>query len=278
MLFSMDAKQKAERLRALHQGPRALVLCNAWDPGSARLVESLGFPAVATTSAGVAFAHAYPDGEQIPWPLMAAAIGAMVRTVAVPVTADIESGYGATPEAVAATAKAAQGAGAAGINLEDRRPGAAQLEDFALQREKLRAVRAACPLLVINARTDAFWPACRLADAAAEAVRRGRAYLAAGADCVFLPFLQDRAVIARAVREIGGPVNILAGPGAPAVPELEEMGVRRISVGAAPMRAALAALERAARELRDHGGYAPLAGAMGYGAASELFARHNPQA
>lgn len=275
MLMGMDTKQKAERLRALHQGPRALVLCNAWDAGSVRLVESLGFPAVATTSAGIAFAHAYPDGEQMPWPVMAAAIGRIVRAVAVPVTADIESGYGATPEAVAATAQAAQGAGAAGINLEDRRPGAAQLEDLDLQREKLRAVRAACPFLVINARTDAFWPACGLEHAAAEAVQRGRAYLAAGADCVFVPFLQDRAIIARVVREIGGPVNILAGPGAPAVPELEEMGVRRVSVGGGPMRAALTALDRVARELRDHGGYAPLAGAISYAAASELFARHN---
>lgn len=273
MLVSMNAKEKAERLRALHHGPKTLVLCNAWDAGSARLIETVGFPAVATTSAGVAFAHAHQDGEQLPWATMVAAIGAIARAVGVPVSADIESGYGATPEAVAAKAKEAHGEGAAGINLEDRRPAAAQLEDFELQREKLRAVRAACPLLVINARTDAFWPACRLADPAAEAVRRGRGYLAAGADCVFVPFLKDREVIARMVREMGGPVNVLAGPGAPRISDLEELGVRRVSVGGGPMRAALTALERVARELLAHGGYAPLEDVIGYAAASELFAQ-----
>lgn len=272
MLGFMTTEEKAERLRALHRGPRALVLCNVWDAGSARWVESLGYPAIATTSGGIAFAHGRADGEQMPWSLMAAAAGEIARAVAVPVTADIESGYAPAPEEVAKNARAIYRAGVAGVNLEDRHPGAAQLEDLDLQREKLRAVRAACPRLVVNARTDAFWPACQTPDPAAAALRRGRAYLAAGADCIFVPFLQDREVIARLVREMGGPVNILAGPGAPPVPELEALGVRRVSVGSGPIRAALATLDRAARELRDHGGYAPLEGGISYPAANQQFA------
>ena len=254
-----ELREKAERLRALHAGPRILVLCNAWDAASARIVEEAGFPAVATTSAGIANSLGYPDGQRVSREEMAEAVARVARAVAVPVSADMESGYGLTPEAAAETARAAIAAGAVGMNLEDAIE-EREFIDIHLQADRVRAAReagehAGVPL-VINARTDVYLSGIGTpAEQFEQAVRRANAYREAGADCLFLPGATDAALIARLVSEIDGPINILAGPATPPVGELERLGVRRVSMGSGPMRATMALLQRIARELAQSGTY-----------------------
>ena len=259
-------RERVEILRRLHQGPRILVLPNVWDVVTARIVEAAGFSALATTSAGVAFALGYPDGERISRAEMVAAVRRIAARVRVPVTADMEAGYGRTPpQAAAETAREVIAAGAAGLNLEDAPADGDGLFDVALQAERVRAAResaeAAGVPLVINARTDVFLasigaPETRLS----HAVRRLNAYRAAGADCLFAPGVTDRATIATLVREVGGPLNVLAGPGCPPVPELEALGVRRLSLGSGVMRATLGLVRRIAGELQGPGTFAALFG------------------
>ena len=143
----MSLSEKAVRLRTLHHGPPILVLPNAWDAASARVIEQAGFSAIATTSAGVAFSLGYPDGQRIGRDEMLAAIRRIAAAVRVPVTADIEAGYGEAPESVAETIRGVLDAGAAGVNLEDswERDGGRVLADLALQEERIRAVREAAP-------------------------------------------------------------------------------------------------------------------------------------
>jgi 2-methylisocitrate lyase-like PEP mutase family enzyme len=242
------------------------VLPNVWDVASARVIEEAGFAAVATSSAGVAFALGYPDGERIGRDEMAEAVRRIAARVRVPVTADMEAGYGRTPEAAAETAKSVIAAGAVGMNLEDAPAGEeGVLLDTALQAERVRAAREAARAagisLVINARTDVFLaaigpPETRLA----RAVGRLNAYRAAGADCLFAPGVCDRAMLTALVRELEGPLNVLAGAGCPAVPELEALGVRRVSVGSGLMRATLGLVRRIADELAGPGTYTSLVG------------------
>ncbi|MGZ6125285.1 MAG: isocitrate lyase/PEP mutase family protein, partial [Myxococcales bacterium] len=217
-------RERAEQLRRLHGGPGLLVLPNAWDVASARVIEAAGARAVATSSAGVAWALGYPDGQRISRDEMLDMVRRIAAAVAVPVTADVEAGYGDTAEAAAATASAVVAAGAVGMNLEDAGEGGALLPRD-LQLGRVRAVRAAAGAagaagvpLVLNARTDAFAAPALAGEArTAEAIRRGNAFLAAGADCVFVPFVSDREVIARLAKEIRGPLNVLAGPASPAL-------------------------------------------------------------
>jgi 2-methylisocitrate lyase-like PEP mutase family enzyme len=258
-------RERAEILRRLHQGPRILVLPNVWDVVTARIVEASGFAALATTSAGVAFALGYPDGERIGRAEMADAVRRIAARVRVPVTADMEAGYGRTPQAAAETAQAVIAAGAVGMNLEDAPGDGEGLFDVALQAERVRAAResadsAGVPL-VINARTDVFLasigaPETRLS----HAVRRLNAYRAAGADCLFAPGVTDRGTIAALVREVAGPLNVLAGPGCPPVPDLEALGVRRLSLGSGVMRATLGLVRRIAGELQGPGTFTTLLG------------------
>jgi 2-methylisocitrate lyase-like PEP mutase family enzyme len=254
--------EKAERLRRLHAGPHALVLANAWDVASARLIAALGAPAIATSSAGVAYALGYADGERIPRAEMLDMIRRVAAAVAVPVTADVEGGYGATARAAAETARGVIAAGAVGINLEDAGDGD-RLLDAELHADRVRAARAAGAAagvpLVINARTDAFEAPGTDAQRFAEAVRRANLYLAAGADCAFVPFTSDRDTIARLVKEIHGPINVLATKASPPIAELERLGVRRVSVGSGIARAAYSLAQRAARELLERGTYGPIA-------------------
>ena len=254
-------REKAAAFRKLHEGPPILVLANAWDVASARVFEDAGFPAVATSSAGVAWALGYPDGEGISRAEMAEAVRRIAAGVAVPVTADMEAGYGPEPAAVAETVRAVIAAGAVGMNLEDStRDAAGPLFDFALSVERVRAARAAADAagvpLVLNARTDVFLAAVGDEGGRLEhAVRRANAYREAGADCLFVPGVRDAATIEALVRQIRGPINILAGPGTPSVPELQRFGVARVSVGGGPARAALAVARRIAQELRGPGTY-----------------------
>jgi 2-methylisocitrate lyase-like PEP mutase family enzyme len=252
-------REKADAFRALHQGPRLLVLPNAWDVASARLVEEAGFPAIATTSAGIAWALGYPDGERISRGEMLATIRRIVAAVRVPVTADVEGGYGATVAAAAETARGVIAAGAVGLNLEDgTRDGT--LLDPELQADRIRAVREAAASarvpLVVNARTDAFevrqWSQ---AERFTAAVRRANGYLAAGADCLFVPHVSEGATIGQLARELAGPLNVIAGPPAPPLPELERLGVRRASLGPRLVQATLGLVRRLVIELRERGTY-----------------------
>ena len=255
--------QKAQHFRALHAGPQILVLPNAWDVISARLIEDGGFPAIATSSAGVAWSLGYADGERISRGEMLAVVRRIAVSVRIPVTADVEAGYGPTPEAAAETARGVIAAGAIGLNLEDG-TNEGSLMDLAMQVERIRAVRqagaAARVPLVVNARTDAFevkqWtPAERFA----AAVRRANAYHAAGADCLFVPHVNDAATIGQLAREIGGPLNVIAGPPAPPLGELDRLGVRRASLGPRVVQATLGLIRRIAVELRDRGTYTTMA-------------------
>ena len=251
--------RKAARLRELHRGTKILILLNVWDVASARLIESMGLPAVATSSAAVANSLGYADGERISRSEMLAVVRRISAAVKVPVTADMEGGYCNLPEGMAETAHELLEAGAVGLNLEDSHQ-ERKLVDVSLQQEKLRALKEAGRTegvdLVLNARTDPYL----LKDAGdtwriEETVCRARAYRDAGADCIFVPGLSAAETIRRLLEESPGPLNVLAGKGGLPVPELERLGVARLSLGSGPARAALAAFRRIAREVLDQGTY-----------------------
>jgi 2-methylisocitrate lyase-like PEP mutase family enzyme len=259
-------KARAHAFRAMHHRPKILVLPNVWDVASARVLEEAGFGAMATTSAGVAFSLGYPDGQKISREEMLARVARIVRAVKVPVTADVEAGYGDRPEDAADTARGVIEAGAVGMNLEDGIDQPGQLVDLSLQLEKIRAVRETALksglLLVLNARTDVYLEQIGAPETRyGETVRRLLAYRDAGADCVFAPGVRDTETISRLVRDLQCPLNILAGPGSLPVPELENLGVARVSLGSAPMRATLGLLRRMADELKTTGTYAAIEGA-----------------
>ena len=254
--------EKAEQLRTLHVSGPMLVLPNAWDAGSARIFVEAGFPALATTSAGIAFSLGYRDGERISRGEMLAAVSRITRRISVPVTADMEAGYGSTPTAVAETVRRLIDAGAVGMNLEDRIE-EKHLIDFPLAVERVGAARAAADAtgvrVVLNARTDAFEaPELARDQRLAEAVRRGNAFRDAGADSVFVPFVGDRGTIEQLVQQIRAPVNILGTPNGPTLKELAALGVRRVTFGSAPMRATLGLVRRMAREWKEKGTYGTL--------------------
>jgi len=271
--------ERAARFLELHRGPRILLLPNAWDAASARLFEEEGFPAIGTTSAGVAYSLGFPDGQQAPFPEIVAAIERIARAVQVSVTADIESGFGESAEEVGENVRAVLEAGAVGVNLEDGREDEDSLMPISLHSEKIRSAReaalAAGFALVVNARTDVFLDA--IGDPTTrfdEAVARANAYRHAGADCLFVPGVTDAATIERLVRAIDGPLNVLAAAATPPISELERLGVARVSLGSGPMRATLALLRRIARELMDSGTYATLTeGTIPYAETNRLFAR-----
>lgn len=255
---------KANRFRELHRGPKTLVLPNVWDVAGARMLEEAGVAAIATTSAGIAFALGYPDGEKISRQEMFEVVGRIAAKVKLPVTADAEAGYGDRPEDAALTARFVIEAGAIGLNLEDgidnpQRP----LADLSLQLEKIAAVRETARVkgvpIVLNARTDVYLLEVREPKSRfEETVRRLSAYRDAGADCLFAPGLRDLDVISRLVRELHHPVNILAGSGSPSIPELQKIGVARVSLGSSPMRATLGLVRRLAQELQATGTYEAL--------------------
>jgi len=257
----MDQKvqaQKAAVLKKLHQGPKILVLANAWDVISARMVEQIGFPAVATTSAGIAAALGYPDGQRVSRDEMLGVVGRIARAVKVPVTADMEAGYGTTPAQMAETARALIDAGAVGLNLEDKTGDdeSSQVE-IALQVEKIQAIQEASAAagvpLVLNARTDIYLMPIGPPETRFErTVERLDAYRKAGADCVFAPALKESETIARLVAAIKAPLNILMMPGGPSLDELERLGVARASIGSGLMRATLGRARSLARAMFEH--------------------------
>jgi 2-methylisocitrate lyase-like PEP mutase family enzyme len=269
--------QQAEIFRAKHRGPPLLLLPNAWDAMSARIFVAAGFEAVATTSGGVAWALGYADGEQTPWAEVVAATARIVRAARVPVTADIEAGYGETPDAVMNSVAEMIRAGAVGVNLEDGTPqGAAPIRSIADAADRIRAARdaarAAAIPIVINARTDLYLR--NIGDEASrfeEAVERGKAYLTAGADCFYPITLRDPATIGRMVRALGAPININVRAGLPSVAELEALGVARASTASAVSLMAMATTRQVAEELRRTGRFDTLAPAITQADAQRLF-------
>lgn len=267
----------------LHQGPNILVLPNAWDAASARIFEEVGFPAVATSSAGVAFSLGYPDGERISREESLVAVQRIAAAVEVPVTADLEAGFGSTPEDVADTARSAIVAGAVGMNLEDGIEDKPEyIADLGRQKEIIHAVLDAAASagvpFVVNARTDIFLNGIGSAETRlARAIDRLNAYREAGAQSLFAPGVKDRETIAQLARGVAGPLNILATVGTPPVAELQQLGVARVSVGSGPMRATLAFLSRMAREIREDGVFTlMIEGTIPYADANRLFQpRHN---
>jgi 2-methylisocitrate lyase-like PEP mutase family enzyme len=276
---SQQAK-KAQRLRELHRGPKILIFPNAWDVISARMVEDLGFPAVATTSAGVAAVLGYPDGQRIPRGEMLDMVRRIAHAVRVPVTADLEAGYGHKPADMAEMACAAVDAGAVGLNLEDvTGDDQSSLVALPLQVEKIAAVKEASASagvpLVINARTDIFLMPVGPAETRFErTVERLRAYRKAGADCVFAPGVRDAETIGKLVKAIDAPLNILLQPGGAAVAELEELGVARASIGSGPARVALGAAKRLCQGLLACGDHSKLLeGAISWDEVNRLLGR-----
>jgi len=269
-------RTKAEVFRALHGGPRTLLLPNVWDVASARVIQQAGLPALATTSAGVAFSVGYPDGEKIQRDEMLKMVARIASAVTVPVTADVEAGYGPKPEDAALTAEGVIEAGAVGMNLEDGTENPDHpLADLSLQLEKIAAVRETAKRfgvpLVLNARTDVYLLSVGAAESRYdETVKRLSAFRDAGADCVFAPGVKDAATIARLVSDLRCPLNILAGPGSSSVSELEQLGVARVSLGSGPMRAALGLIRRMAEELKSTGTYKSIEGAPSHAEVNRL--------
>jgi 2-methylisocitrate lyase-like PEP mutase family enzyme len=266
------SSDKAAALLALHQGP-GFVLPNAWDAGSARILEQVGFPAIATTSAGIAWACGVPDGEALDLDTMLEQVGRIVAAVSVPVTADLEAGYGETPDDVGHTIGRAARLGVVGANLEDaRRDGLFGIDEAA---DRIAAARSAAPRgsFVLNARTDTYFGGAT-GDVFAETVQRAERYVEAGADCVFVPGVVEEDTIRRLAAAIPAPLNVVAGLASTTdAPTLFSLGVTRVSVGGSLARAAFTLVERAGRELLDSGTLGFLDGAISYADLQERFGR-----
>ncbi len=258
--------------RELHAPGRMLVLPNAWDAGSARLIESCGAEAIATTSSGVAWACGYPDGDAIPPDVLIDAVARIRRVLTVPLTVDAEGGYSTDPARVGETIEGLVDAGAVGVNLEDGSAPPALL-GAKIAAAKKAAARVGVDLFV-NARTDVFLrglvePARRVA----ETLARGRAYRDAGADGLFVPGVSDPDVIRELVAGTELPLNVMLVPKLPSLRELAKHGVRRVSAGAAVAQAVHGLTRKLAQQLIADDGYAALfEGAAAYGELNALFA------
>jgi 2-methylisocitrate lyase-like PEP mutase family enzyme len=259
-LTAKTQKKKAEDFRALHQGKQILVLPNGWDVPSARVFEDAGFPAVATSSAGMLVSLGYPDGEVIGRNEFVSAVGRIAEALSVPVSADIVAGFGKTTREVLVTVKAILKAGAIGINIEDFAHATKKLYPIERQVQNVKAIRklgetTGIPL-VINARTDALRFAEGDEDARfKEAIRRATAYRDAGADCVYPMGLVNAASIAAFVLALDFPINVMVRKGLPEISELERLGVARVSFGPSASYSAMGLLKRAAREVLEKGTY-----------------------
>lgn len=274
----------ARAFLALHRAARGFIMPNAWDAGTAVLLAAEGFTAIGTTSAGIAFSLGRPDynvGDArlaVPRDQMLDAVRRIAQAVpAVAVNADLEAGYGGTPQAVAETVRLAMAAGAAGGNVEDVDVEHGCLFDADAAAQRIAAAREAIAAsgqaFVLTARTDVFQHAGT--DALAEAIRRGNRYLQAGADCIFVPGVVDPGRARTLAGEIAGPVNLVVGlnESAASAFALIDAGIRRISVGGSIARSALGLVRQAARELREHGTVAYAAGQIPQPELNALFSR-----
>jgi 2-methylisocitrate lyase-like PEP mutase family enzyme len=251
---------RARALRELHRGPDVLVLPNVWDPLGARMLAGLGFPAVATASASVAFSLGWDDGQRIRFETMLEVIRRIASAVTVPVTADLESGWALDAQEVAENVRRAMRVGAAGINLEDSVVEGRPLLPVAVQAERLRAVRRMAREdgvpLVVNARTDVFLRGGRpREDLVAETIERGVAYREAGADCFYPIGVGDVATLAPICDAVGLPLNVLASATTAPLGELRAAGIARVSFGPALLRVGLTAMRNAVESMRRTGTY-----------------------
>ncbi|MER6180011.1 isocitrate lyase/phosphoenolpyruvate mutase family protein [Streptomyces sp. NPDC001652] len=273
MTNQISLRDRALAFHALHVPGRPLVLPNAWDTASARVVEDAGAAAVATTSAGLAWALGAADGDRVERERVLGVVADIVGAVGVPVSADVESGYAEDPAGVAATVRAVLAAGAVGVNIEDALygEGVGPLRDVAAQAERIAAAREAADAegvpLFVNARIDTFLRGAGDVDVTLE---RAAAFRAAGADGIFVPGAVDPGTVKLLVDGVDGPLNVMVGPGAPPVAELAALGVARVSAGSGIAQAALALVHRAARELLGAGTYESLEGGLDYGRLNAL--------
>lgn len=270
--------EQAHAFRRMHDRRNVLLLPNCWDAGSARLFAQRGFAAIATTSAGVAWSLGHADGERAPLAEVLAAIARITRAAGVPVTADIETGYGDAPPDVAATVQSVIAAGAVGVNLEDGMPGHGPLRDVADASARIRAARSAADAsgvpIVINARVDLWMHPVDAGPAAclAEAVDRAKAYLAAGADCIYPIGLGDPATLAALVQAIDAPVNVMAGAGGMTdLAALRRLGIARVTTATRLATLAFAAVDRVVANMQAHGNFDGLQADFTYADAQRLF-------
>lgn len=261
----LTQKEKAELFLKLHQDREILVILNSWDPGSSRLIQASGFKAIGTTSMGVSASLGYPDCEQIQFSEMLQAIKRIADKITLPLTVDIEGGFGNTTKDIVNNIRQVIETGVVGINLEDSVKLSPDLLDPAEFSERISAIRELSDSmgihLVINARTDSFLTSAGTAEnRLRESIKRGNIYKDAGADCIFVPNVTDKNSISTLVKEIEAPVNILANPTngtalPPEIKELEELGVARLSVGSSLMKSTLALIKRVADETIHTGTY-----------------------
>ena len=258
-------KEKAKLFLEYHQDKEILVLLNSWDTGSSKLIEACGYKAIATTSMGIAASLGYPDCQVIQLSEMIETITAIVNGVQVPVTVDIEAGYGNNLNEIIESVEKIIATGIVGINIEDSIDLNPVLIDGNEFCERISAIRSLSDSLgfhlVINARTDSFYTSPGSAkEKLSESIRRGNKYREAGADCIFVQPVWEKETIATLVKEINAPVNILANPGMggdlpPSVSELQDLGVARLSLGSGLMKATLALMKKIANELSEKGTY-----------------------
>jgi len=258
-------KEKAELFLKYHHDKEILVLLNSWDIGSSKLIEASGYKAIATTSMGIAASLGYPDCQVITLSEMIESITGIVNAVQVPVTVDIEAGYGNNLNEIIDSVKKIIATGIAGVNIEDSIDLNPILIDEVEFCERISAIRALSDSLgfhlVINARTDSFYISSgSQQEKLSESIKRGNKYREAGADCIFVQPVWDKETISTLVKEINAPINILANPKVgiglpPSVRELQDLGVARLSLGSGLMKATLALIKKVADELSEKGTY-----------------------
>lgn len=246
-------QQQAAIFQELHTRNKLFILPNAWDAGSAKIFEKVGYEAIATTSAGIAYSLGYADGEIITIQELLPVVRQIAKRTTVPLSVDMERGYGETPEEVTENVRAIIAAGAVGINIEDGYPAAAAthaesyLEEINTQVAKIEQLAALKDELnipfVINARSCAYWLGIGDNDSRLNAtIERCNAYVTAGADCIFIPGVLDKTTVTALTNSIAAPLNIIANPAFNDIQELQKIGVRRLSLGSGPVRATYATL------------------------------------
>jgi 2-methylisocitrate lyase-like PEP mutase family enzyme len=264
-MVSSIQKEKAEMFLKFHQDKEMLVLLNSWDIGSSKLIEACGYKAIATTSMGIAASLGYPDCQVITLSEMIEAITGIANAVQVPVTVDIEAGYGNSLNEIIDSVRKIIESGIVGINIEDSIDLNPVLIDEMEFCERISAIRALSDSLgfhlVINARTDSFYTSSGSPrEKLSESIKRGNKYREAGADCIFIQPVWEKETISTLVKEINAPINILSNPGIgaglpPSVRELQDLGVARLSLGSSLMKATLALIKKVADELSAKGTY-----------------------
>jgi 2-methylisocitrate lyase-like PEP mutase family enzyme len=264
-MVSSIQKEKAELFLKFHQDKEILVLLNSWDIGSSKLIEASGYKAIATTSMGIAASLGYPDCQVIQLSEMIKIMTGIVNGVQVPVSVDIEAGYGNNLNEILDSVKKIIATGIVGINIEDSIDLSPILIDELEFCERISAIRALSDSLgfhlVINARTDSFYTSSGSPqEKLSESIKRGNKYREAGADCIFVQPVWEKETISTLVKEINAPINILANPtiGAgitPSIRELQDLGVARVSLGSSLMKATLTLIKKVADELSEKGTY-----------------------